>query len=612
MSLIRPLRKDPGRTTGNRAMSLILFLIIIDGRDPCGRDGAFARASFSSMGEIEEIHLTGNNLGALENGTLDGTRSLSHLQLSSNNITSIPDGFFHQNVRLTRLELNDNSLTEIRPAMFHGLVSLLNLYIERNRMEHLPRGVFSAMPRLQFLYLGANRLRTLDPGAFVGLFYLHLLSLERNQLRSLDNGTFEGLESVKTLILQDNGLEAFEPGTFGDLVSVESLCLKGNGLSELPEGDVFGEMTKLQYIYFDEFRQCSLALHVRQCEPKGDGISSVEHLLDSIVLRICVWVMGLLACAGNILVLVGRYVVKEPNRVHSFYIKNLSLSDLLMGVYLFIIAFYDASFRGTYIRHETSWRRSWQCSFCGEAIEIDGMNEQIILPQHPQFEASVLTLTTITLDRYCSIVHPLTLKERTFRAAAGVMATIWTLAALLALLPVVGLAYYGDNFYGSNGMCLPLHIHDVCEAAACEYCLRLPLATSACDYHLRLPFASTICNYHLRHLQLPFATTTCAYHLRLLLAPTICPLAALPLETTTCAYHLRLPLSKGKHTRLQLRGSCAQEIIKETARGFRASAESEPTTPTKSNSTKTKTSSFVEPTTEPKQRAVQVLGFQKV
>ncbi|XP_063598614.1 G-protein coupled receptor GRL101-like [Penaeus indicus] len=346
-------------------------------------------------------------------------------------------------------------------------------------MEYLPGGVFSAMPRLQFLYLGANRLRTIAPGTFNGLFYLHLLSLERNHLRSLDNGTFEGLESVKTLILQDNAMESFEPGTFSNLVSVESLCLKGNGLSELPEGDVFGDMTNLQYIpaqlllstisltppffiresttffpfffhrrsYFDEFRQCSLALHVRQCEPKGDGISSVEHLLDSIVLRICVWVMGLMACAGNILVLVGRYVVKEPNRVHSFYIKNLSLSDLLMGVYLFIIAFYDASFRGTYIRHETSWRRSWQCSFCGFLSTLSS-------------EASVLTLTTITLDRYCSIVHPLTLKERTFRAAAGVMATIWTFAALLALLPVVGLAYYGDNFYGSNGMCLPLHIHD--------------------------------------------------------------------------------------------------------------------------------------------------------
>ncbi|KAK8742211.1 hypothetical protein OTU49_002180, partial [Cherax quadricarinatus] len=75
-------------------------------------------------------------------------------------------------------------------------------------------------------------------------------------------------------------------------------------------------------------------------------------------------------------------------------------------------------------------------------------------------EASVFTLTTITLDRYFSIVHPLTLKERTLRVAFGVMVVTWSLAALLAVLPLLGIQYYGNNFYGSNGMCLPLHIHD--------------------------------------------------------------------------------------------------------------------------------------------------------
>lgn len=82
--------------------------------------------------------------------------------------------------------------------------------------------------------------------------------------------------------------------------------------------------------------------------------------------------MGILACVGNLVVLIGRFVVKEPNQVHSFYIKNLSLSDFLMGIYLFIIASYDASFRGAYIRHEYTWRRSWQCNLCGERIQTRG------------------------------------------------------------------------------------------------------------------------------------------------------------------------------------------------------------------------------------------------
>ncbi|KAK8377578.1 hypothetical protein O3P69_013905 [Scylla paramamosain] len=405
------------------------------------------RGVFSSMAQIDEIHLTGHDIHTLENGTMEGTGSLTHLQLSSNNISDVSDGFFVHNINLKRLELNDNQLSRLRPSMFRGLASLRNLYIERNRMRHLAAHVFDEVPNLQFLYLGSNQLRTIDPGTFGCLSHLHLLSLERNLLATLTNGTFHGLARLKTLILQDNGVKEVEQGTFSELLSVESMNLQGSHLQDGPQTAVFGNMTSLEYIYFDEFRLCSLALHVRVCEPKGDGISSVEHLLDSLVLRISVWVMGILACVGNLVVLIGRFVVKEPNQVHSFYIKNLSLSDFLMGIYLFVIASYDASFRGAYIRHEYTWRRSWQCSLCGFLSTLSS-------------EASVFTLTTITLDRYFSIVHPLTLKERTLRAAVVVMGCIWMLAVVLALLPVSGLNYYGDNFYGSNGMCLPLHIHD--------------------------------------------------------------------------------------------------------------------------------------------------------
>ncbi|KAK3850359.1 hypothetical protein Pcinc_042933 [Petrolisthes cinctipes] len=307
--------------------------------------------------------------------------------------------------------------------MFQGLTSLFNLYVERNLMVSLERDLFIETPQLQFLYLGTNHIKTVAPGTFTTLPSLHLLTL------------------------QYNGLRDIEMGTFSELVSVESMNLEGNRLQDMPQTEVFEDMISLEYIYFDEFQLCSLALHVRVCEPKGDGISSVEHLLDSLVLRISVWVMGVLACVGNLLVLVGRLVVKEPNRVHSFYIKNLSLSDFLMGVYLFVIASHDAYFRGAYIRHEYTWRRSWQCNLCGFLSTLSS-------------EASVLTLTTITLDRYFSIVHPLTLKERTLRIAIVVMSMTWTLAATLAFLPLTGINYYGDNFYGSNGMCLPLHIHD--------------------------------------------------------------------------------------------------------------------------------------------------------
>ncbi len=133
--------------------------------------------------------------------------------------------------------------------------------------------------------------------------------------------------------------------------------------------------------------------------------------------------------------------------MHSFFIKNLALADLLMGLYLFIIAYYDASFRGEYIRHEENWRNSWQCNFSGLLSTISS-------------EASVFILTVITVDRYLSVLYPFSLKRRTKSFAILSMGAIWLLSILLATLPLLSRDLFGDEFYGSNGVCLALQIHD--------------------------------------------------------------------------------------------------------------------------------------------------------
>ena len=59
-----------------------------------------------------------------------------------------------------------------------------------------------------------------------------------------------------------------------------------------------------------------------------------------------------------------------------------------------------------------------------------------------------------------SILHPLSVKKRTLQSAAAAMAGAWGIAVLFSALPLLNLDYYGDEFYGNNGVCLPLHIHD--------------------------------------------------------------------------------------------------------------------------------------------------------
>jgi hypothetical protein len=76
--------------------------------------------------------------------------------------------------------------------------------------------------------------------------------------------------------------------------------------------------------------------------------------------------MAALACAGNTLVLLGRLVAREPNPVHSLYIKTLALADLTMGVYLLVIGATDWHYRYVYVKHDFEWRHSSICKACGQ------------------------------------------------------------------------------------------------------------------------------------------------------------------------------------------------------------------------------------------------------
>jgi len=76
--------------------------------------------------------------------------------------------------------------------------------------------------------------------------------------------------------------------------------------------------------------------------------------------------MATLACAGNTMVLLGRLVAREPNPVHSLYIKTLALADLMMGVYLLVIAVTDWHYRDIYVKHDFEWRHSSTCNACGQ------------------------------------------------------------------------------------------------------------------------------------------------------------------------------------------------------------------------------------------------------
>ncbi|KAH6929363.1 hypothetical protein HPB50_026845 [Hyalomma asiaticum] len=344
------------------------------------------------------------------------------------------------------LDLSGNIFTTLRTNDFPVMPDLESLSLSSSKIEELSEKVFENLPNLKEVYLRGNDLVWLRDYTFEGSKELENLVLSHNSLRDISPEAFSGLENLSVLWLDENSIETLPPDAFVRLKNLEILSLTKNKLSRLSY-PCFRGLSMLLTFYFSEFSMCSMALHVRVCEPRGDGISSLAHLLDNVVLRVAAWIVAIIACGGNLLVLVGRVMFREHNQVHSFYIKNLALADLLMGVYLLIIAGHDVKYRGEYIRHDYRWRHSWRCSVSGMLSTVSS-------------EASVFTLTVITVDRFISILYPLSIKKRTLRSAFCCMLCVWLTTVIMAAVPMLWPDYYGHDFYGSNGVCLPLHIHD--------------------------------------------------------------------------------------------------------------------------------------------------------
>uniref|UniRef100_A0A1L8DJQ2 Putative glycoprotein hormone receptor n=1 Tax=Nyssomyia neivai TaxID=330878 RepID=A0A1L8DJQ2_9DIPT len=160
--------------------------------------------------------------------------------------------------------------------------------------------------------------------------------------------------------------------------------------------------------------------------------------------------MAAVGVVGNLLVLFGPLALGSRGLAshieHTIYLRHLAASDLLMGIYLAIIATADIAFRGEYLMHEENWRHSSTCSLCGFLSTLS-------------CQSSTLLLTLVTWDRLVSVTRPLLPRPPSRARAIIRLGLLWLTAITLAAAPLSGVDYFGQNFYGSNGVCLSLHIH---------------------------------------------------------------------------------------------------------------------------------------------------------
>ncbi|PFX21360.1 G-protein coupled receptor GRL101 [Stylophora pistillata] len=351
------------------------------------------------------------------------------------------------------MDLSENRLFKINKRAFEDAVSLRSLDLSLNLLEEISSTALASLMALTTLSLRENRITAIDRDAFKGARKLQYLYLQNNLLEELPDNTFLGLSRLKVLDLQNNSisLRDFAP-------------------------DAFNELRSLHEILLDEFILCCYAEKaapgVRCISPK-DEFSSCSDLMKNKAVQVCIWILGLSALVGNLFVILMRAVVKEDNKMHSFLLTNLATSDLLMGIYLLIIAVKDVQWQGEYFKHDIKWRSGITCALTGVLSMVSS-------------EVSVLMLTLITTDRLICIVFPFKMRRMDRAVAYLTVGVIWILGTLLSVIPMFGLNYFYDDtrhvgFYGKSAVCLPLQLSSD-RQAGWEYAVGIFIALNFASF----------------------------------------------------------------------------------------------------------------------------------
>uniref|UniRef100_A0A8C7WEP2 Relaxin family peptide receptor 1 n=1 Tax=Oncorhynchus mykiss TaxID=8022 RepID=A0A8C7WEP2_ONCMY len=340
--------------------------------------------------------------------------------------------------------LQHNRIRAVSPNAFRGLYNLTRLYLSYNKISILMPGVFQDLHKLEWLILENNSIHQISPMTFSGLRSLVLLVLLNNALTKLDDICLE-MPRLNWLDMEGNQIESVGNVTFWSWK--QRLFVFFRSIEGIEIGNIqrrmFEPLKQLTHIYFKKFQYCGYAPHVRSCKPNTDGISSFEDLLANIVLRVFVWVVSATTCFGNIFVICMRSYIRSENKLHAMCIISLCCADGLMGVYLFMIGAYDLKFRGEYNRHAQAWMDSVQCQVIGSLAMLST-------------EVSVLLLTYLTLEKYICIVYPFRYLTPGCRRTVSILLSIWFIGFIIAFLPLVFKGLF-RNFYGTNGVCFPLH-----------------------------------------------------------------------------------------------------------------------------------------------------------
>ena len=423
--------------------------------------------TFRNLNNVVVLDLTGNGITNLNGGEFVGLSKLRELLLSDNLLSTFPNNIFQDLISLELLLVIRNQMTYLNEGAFGiGLQKLKILVLRQNKLNTLDTDLFHNLASLERLMLSYNLITTLPNGIFMGLKYLEHIDISHNKLTQLGVNVFKGLSNLNELFLQNNTLTQLDYDVVKDTINLDVFNLSTNRLNAIPNIENLTQLTILDItenlllwvsgasfsslswetniiVSQHEICECYVPSYVNcGVADKRSPYLTCDRLLSDRALVVIMWLIGLGALSGNLFVLVWRKKEANISTVNSMFLQNLAASDLLMGIYMLIIACADIYFGENFPMQSESWRSGITCRIAGALSIISS-------------EASVLFVVLISIDRFIAIKFPYS--TRKFRKqSAKVVATItWIISLVLGTVPSV-LSGYSFKFYDNSHVCIGL------------------------------------------------------------------------------------------------------------------------------------------------------------
>ena len=295
------------------------------------------------------------------------------------------------------------------------------------------------VPYLMIVILSSNGIEKIQNDFFETTTNIHIINLSHNKLTRITNNLFFGLKLLRKILLSHNHIQILAENMFSSLHSLHVLDIRNNVIESI---DNSLSKLEIKFIMADERTSCCFSPKARCIAPE-EVFSSCSDLIRGIVLKVVVWFLAVVTIIGNVFVIIWR--VKYPSDdKQAFLVLNLSISDLLMGIYLTIIAATDIRYKGHYAYNAKQWQKHVLCKICAFMSTLSS-------------EVSVCQLVLISMNRWCVVARPYAPNPFTDKLNKLLSAIIWIVVSFLSIMPFFLLDYFGHHVV-KNGVCLMFNV----------------------------------------------------------------------------------------------------------------------------------------------------------